>query len=238
MKNQETYHWAHARTTILGSKLAMVGGILATLFGFVLFDSGQATLIALANAGIAAASVLFIIGLLVLRAGATPKASAGFVAFAISTAALTIASAAVDSLAASGGSWAALDILLILVGSVAALAGGLFLVASLASLTTGTVLGRAAGYIFVVGGILQMVAGAPDAAGMAMNSTYLQNVTSAFYGIAGLLFTVLGPILLYVAVRKLSGGKVDVEKKGIAASGQLSKQVLPRKNLPFPHPHR
>ena len=226
MKNQEAYHWTHARTTVLGSKLAMVGGVLATLFGFVLFGSGQATLIALANAGIVATSVLFIIGLLVLRRGATPKASAGFVAFAISTAALTIASAAIDPLSASSGSWAALDILLIVVGSVAALAGGLFLVASLASLTTGSALGRAAGYVFLVGGILQMVAGGPDAAGMAMNSTYLQNVTSAFYGIAGLLFTVLGPILLYVAVRKLSSSKVGVEKKGIATSGQLNKSFL------------
>ncbi len=205
--------WGKSKTTALGSELAMLGGVLATVFGFVLFDSGQPALVALANVGIVATSAVFIIGLLLLRQGASPNASVGFLAFVISVAALTIASVVVDPLSASGGTLAALDIVLIVLGSVAALAGGLFLVTSLGALTTGSGIGRAAGYVFLVGGIFQMVAGGPDAAGIALNSKYLENVTGPFYGLAGLLFTVLGPILLYLAVHRIHRNITSLEKE-------------------------
>ena len=195
--------WKDAKTTVLGSELAMVGGVLATPFGFLFFDSGQSTLVVLANVGLVVTGILFIIGLILLRQGATPNASAGFAAFAITGASLTIASSAVDSVSTSGGAWAALDVLLIMVGSVAALVGGLYLATSLSSLTSRSGLGKAAGYAFLAGGILQMAAGVPDSAGIALNSVVLENIGNPFYGIAGLLFTVLAPILLYLAVRRL-----------------------------------
>ena len=194
--------WAAARTTVIGSELAMVGGVLATPFGFLYFGSSQPMLIALANAGLIVTGALFIIGLLLLRRGAAPKASAGFAAFAITGVSLTIEASAVDPLSASGGAWAALAILLIMVGSVAALVGGLYLVTSLGSLVSGSTLGKGAGYAFLVGGILQMAAGVPDSAGIALNSAVLENIGNPFYGIAGLLFTVLAPILLYLAARR------------------------------------
>lgn len=200
-----THHvsdWGEARTTVLGSKVALVAGVLSIVFAFAM--TGQPTLFNLVmSLGGVAAMVAFAIGLLLLRAGAGRRASAGFAGLAIAVLALAAAYSAVDPLQTPGSAWQVLDVLLVLVGDVAALAGGILLGASLGSLTGRLGIGRASGVAFLVGGILQMAAGIPDAGGIIANSTSLGDIGHVLDGAAGLVYVVAGPVLLYLAVRRL-----------------------------------
>ena len=196
--------WKELGTPTLGSRLAVVGGVVATIFGFVYFDSSQTGLaFDLAALGLVVFGIILAVGFLMLRSGAGPMASAGFAGYAIAALALVIASSLLDPYTGTNGLATGLDALVILVGSTAALAGGVLLFSPLGSLTNRSGLGRASAYVFLVGGVLQMVAGLPDSAGMIVNSTALTNFAQPFYGIAGLFFAVAGPVLLYLAVGRL-----------------------------------
>lgn len=175
-----------------------------TIFGFVWFDSSQTGLaMYLAGLGLVVFGIVFAVGLLILRSGAGPKASAGFVGYAIAALALVVASSLLDPFMGTSSLATGLDVLAIMVGSIAAVVGGVLLFSPLGSLTGQSGLGRASAYVFLVGGILQMVAGGGESAGVVLNSADLTNFAQPFYGIAGLFFAVAGPVLLYLAVRRL-----------------------------------
>ena len=177
---------------------------MATIFGFVYFDSSQTGVAYdLAALGLVVFGIVFAVGLLMLRSGAGSKASAGFVGYAIAALALVVASSLLDPYVGTDGIATGLDVLAILIGSTAALAGGVLLFSPLDSLTGKSGLGRASAYVFLVGGVLQMVAGGGESAGWILSSADLRSATDPFYGIAGLIFAVVGPVLLYLAVRRL-----------------------------------
>ena len=177
---------------------------MATILGFLWFDTSQTGLVMdLAGLGLVVFGIVFAVGLLMLRSGVGPRASAGFVGYAIATLALVVASSLLDPYEGTSSLATGLDVLAIVVGSTAALAGGILLFSPLSSLTGRSGPGRASAYVFLLGGILQMVAGSGESAGIVLNSADLRNFVNPFYGIAGLFFAVAGPILLYFAVRRL-----------------------------------
>lgn len=213
--------WAQAKTTVLGSEVALVAGVLSILLAFAI--TGEPTLFNLmVSIGGLAAIVVFAIGLLLLRSGAGRRASAGFIGIVISVLVLGVGYTTVDPLQTAGSVWQALDLLLVLVGDVAALAGGVLLGVSLGSQAGGS-LGKASGYVFLVGGILQMGAGIPDSGAILMESTYLGDVGHVLDGIAGIVFVVIGPALLYIAIRRLRHSTVSSEKDVKAQTHDRSK---------------
>lgn len=171
---------------------------------FALAVTGQPTLLnQVASWGGVASAVVLVIGLMMMRGRASPRASAGFMGLSIAILVLEAAYAGVDPITTPSNGLVAFDVGLVLIGDVAALAGGLLLGTSLGPLTGGSGPGRASGYTFLAGGILQMVAGMPDVVGIVTNSTSLGDIGHALDAVAGLVYVVLGPILLYLAVRRL-----------------------------------
>lgn len=199
---QQTAGWGQARSTVLGVQIALISGVLAIVFAFVI--TGEQTLfnLIMSVAGVLAI-ITFAAGLFLLRGGAGPRASRGFLGIIVSVLALLAAYTGVDPIQTSGSIWQGLDFLLVLVGDVAALIGGVLLGTSLGALSGGSGLGKASGYAFLVGGVFQMGAGVPDLGSIMTESTSLGDMGHILDGLAGIVFVIIGPALLYVAVRRL-----------------------------------
>lgn len=146
--------------------------------------------------------------MMMMRGRASPRASAGFLGLSTAILLLETAYVGVDPISTPSNGLVALDVGLVLIGDVAALAAGLLLGTSLGSLTGRSGLGSASGYTFLVGGILQIAAGIPDVDGIVTNSTSLGDIGHALDAVAGLVYVVLGPILLYLTVRHLRKRKM------------------------------
>ncbi len=184
--------------TVLGSEVALLGGILSIVFAFAQTDTPT-----LLNLGTGAATIMFAVGLVMLSRNAGRRASAGFLAFAAGVVTLTAAYTTVDPLAISGSAWVPLDASLVLVGDVAALVGGVLLGISLGPLAGGSGLGKGAAYAFLAGGILQMLAGMADVPGIITGSADLGNIGHVLDGLSGIVYVAVAPALLVIVVRRL-----------------------------------
>ncbi len=193
--------WMQSKSTVLGSRVALVAGLLAIVFAFAM--TGEQTLFnEVVSMGGLAAIIAFAIGLLLYRRGAGQKASMGFLGLVVSVLVLGVGYAAVDPIQTAGTTWQGLDFVLVLVGDVAALVGGILLGISLGSLAGGSVFAKASGYAFLVGGVIQMGAGLPDLGSIVTESSSLGDIGHMLDGLAGIVFVVIGPAFLYVAVRQ------------------------------------
>lgn len=178
MELHQSSNWASSRTATGGAEIAIIGGILSVVFGF-------APAVAVADIGSAISAAIFFAGMVVLARRAGSALSAGFLSFGVGVFGFVLSGIAVG-LASN---------VLLVIATIAAIAGGILVGTSLGRKVS-TTTGRATAYVFLAGGLFTSGAGILTLLGLFTSEMTLM------FGVSGILWVIVGPILLYFAARK------------------------------------
>lgn len=194
MELGQSSNWARSKTATSGAVIAIIGGILSLIFGFM--PAGD-----VADIGGVISAAIFAAGMVVLARRAGSALSAGFLSFGVG----------VFGFVLSGIAGGLASDLLLLIATITAIAGGILVGISLGRKVS-TTTGRATAYVFLVGGLFTSGAGILTLLGLFTSDMTLM------FGVSGILWVVVGPILLYLATRQFK----QLIEKPVSANFKMS----------------